>query len=432
MSGWNMIGAPSLNLLTSKITSYPPGIVSSKFYSFSAGGYQEVDELKPGLGYWVKVSQNGKLKMDIYSSASTTPPQCSNTPTANPPEAPYIPELVGPDSGSYGITNYPTLRWRASRYANTYYLQISTNSCFTNLVYDNPMIIDTIKVIGLSYSTKYYWRVSALGNTAQSAWSNVWYFTTKLAPHIDPCNPIESFATMDNITISDASGNSQKMFVHNGHRAIDVGMSDFDMPPVPPKNHFNARFQSGKFIETVLPNNKIIRMPISVNNASFPIKIKWDTKQQNSIQYWLRKPGKINEKVSLSGSGELVLDNVYGNTLVLETQAVAPGPCNSYKAGILEPAVELVNIPNEYALGQNYPNPFNPITMIKYQLPANGFVSLKVYDVLGKEVATLVNEYKVAGYYDVEFNATNLSSGVYFYKLQAGNFVVTKKLLLTR
>jgi len=65
-------------------------------------------------------------------------------------------------------------------------------------------------------------------------------------------------------------------------------------------------------------------------------------------------------------------------------------------------------------------------------LPTNGFVSLKVYDVLGKEVATLVNEYKEAGYHDVEFNATNLSSGVYFYKLVAGNFVVTKKMLLTR
>jgi hypothetical protein len=66
------------------------------------------------------------------------------------------------------------------------------------------------------------------------------------------------------------------------------------------------------------------------------------------------------------------------------------------------------------------------------QLPTNGFVSLKIYDVLGKEVATLVNEHKEAGYYEASFDATHLSSGVYFYKLVAGNFVMTKKMLLAR
>jgi hypothetical protein len=89
-------------------------------------------------------------------------------------------------------------------------------------------------------------------------------------------------------------------------------------------------------------------------------------------------------------------------------------------------------IPSEYSLNQNYPNPFNPTTVINYQLPTNGFMSLKVYDVLGKEVATLVNEYKEAGYYEASFDASRLSSGVYFYKLQAGNFVMTKKMLLAK
>jgi photosystem II stability/assembly factor-like uncharacterized protein len=93
---------------------------------------------------------------------------------------------------------------------------------------------------------------------------------------------------------------------------------------------------------------------------------------------------------------------------------------------------DINSLPLNYSLSQNYPNPFNPITEINYQLPTNGFVSLKIYDVLGKEVATLDNEYKAAGYHDVEFDATNLSSGVYFYKLQAGNFVTTKKMLLAR
>lgn len=89
-------------------------------------------------------------------------------------------------------------------------------------------------------------------------------------------------------------------------------------------------------------------------------------------------------------------------------------------------------MPNEYLLAQNYPNPFNPTTRINYQLPVAGNVSLKVIDMLGKEVAELVNETKEAGYYEVEFDASNLPSGVYFYRLQAGNYVETKKMLLLR
>jgi len=85
-----------------------------------------------------------------------------------------------------------------------------------------------------------------------------------------------------------------------------------------------------------------------------------------------------------------------------------------------------------YRLEQNYPNPFNPTTNITYVLPKTENVSLKVYDVLGREVATLVNEVKPAGAYTVPFNASNLASGVYFYKLQAGSFVQTKKMMLVK
>ena len=85
-----------------------------------------------------------------------------------------------------------------------------------------------------------------------------------------------------------------------------------------------------------------------------------------------------------------------------------------------------------YRLEQNYPNPFNPTTNITYVLPKAENVSLKVYDVLGREVATLVNEVKPAGAYTVPFNASNLASGVYFYKLQAGSFVQTKKMMLVK
>ena len=98
-------------------------------------------------------------------------------------------------------------------------------------------------------------------------------------------------------------------------------------------------------------------------------------------------------------------------------------------------------LPTEFRLEQNYPNPFNPSTVIKWQLSVGSFVTLKVYNLLGKEVATLVNEFKQAGVYNSQFSIQNmpagkqgskLSSGVYFYRLQAGNFVQTKKMLLIK
>lgn len=87
---------------------------------------------------------------------------------------------------------------------------------------------------------------------------------------------------------------------------------------------------------------------------------------------------------------------------------------------------------NEYLLEQNYPNPFNPATIINYQITESNVVTIKVFDILGKEIATLVNEYKPAGKYVIEFNAAKFASGVYFYKIKSGDFTDTKKMLLLR
>lgn len=88
--------------------------------------------------------------------------------------------------------------------------------------------------------------------------------------------------------------------------------------------------------------------------------------------------------------------------------------------------------PKEFSLSQNYPNPFNPSTVIKYQLPISSQVTIKVYDILGDEIAILVNEEKPTGFYEVEFNASRLSSGFYIYKISVGSFVSTKKMILLR
>lgn len=93
---------------------------------------------------------------------------------------------------------------------------------------------------------------------------------------------------------------------------------------------------------------------------------------------------------------------------------------------------ELSLLPSKFELKQNFPNPFNPTTYIEYSIPQNSFVSIKVYDILGKEVTTLVSSELNAGTYIAEFNASNLSSGVYFYSMRANDFSETKRMLLTK
>ncbi len=87
---------------------------------------------------------------------------------------------------------------------------------------------------------------------------------------------------------------------------------------------------------------------------------------------------------------------------------------------------------NNFRLLQNFPNPFNPETKINYELPKGEFVTLKVYDVLGREVATIVNEFKTAGSYNVNFNAGNFASGIYFYRFKSGSYISTKKMMLLK
>ena len=129
----------------------------------------------------------------------------------------------------------------------------------------------------------------------------------------------------------------------------------------------------------------------------------------------------------------LVVRNIYIN---LHTGAYIGGEIRGqvfYSFDVPITAVQTAwTSPEEFSLEQNYPNPFNPSTMISYYLPSNGFVSLKVFDMLGREVQTLVHEQENMGIHSVKFNGSFLSSGVYFYRLRAGGFTQTKKLVLVR
>ena len=105
---------------------------------------------------------------------------------------------------------------------------------------------------------------------------------------------------------------------------------------------------------------------------------------------------------------------------------------DNFKGPIASGVEDEFNVPKGFSLEQNYPNPFNPSTTIRYTVPQQGQVNLTIYNSLGQEIKKLVSEEKRKGNYEVVFNASNLPSGIYFYKLQTGSFVETKKMMLVK
>lgn len=142
---------------------------------------------------------------------------------------------------------------------------------------------------------------------------------------------------------------------------------------------------------------------------------KYENDQWNEAD--LQLPQQIRV-MSISSVGDLIYAGTYDNGI--------------WKYDPTTTTVDDGTLPVQFNLSQNYPNPFNPNTTIRYQTPQDGIVTLKVYDILGSEVAILVNEQKTAGSYEVNFDASRLASGVYIYKLQAGVHITSKKMLLVK
>ena len=176
-------------------------------------------------------------------------------------------------------------------------------------------------------------------------------------------------------------------------------------------------------------NDKVAGDKIFTNEIRFPLFFSLNIVYKYSANWGLSINGGSNDnEAPIGGEKSIKLDMWVWKATVLDTFGIVhvTDLTNVEKLGNTSPTT--------FKLEQNYPNPFNPETVISYQLAENSKVNLKVYDVLGNEVATLVNEEQSAGTYEVEFRSKNtvISSGVFFYQLRAGNFVQTKKMILLR
>lgn len=189
---------------------------------------------------------------------------------------------------------------------------------------------------------------------------------------------------------------------------------------------------------------KQLNHPISLSLPdSFVVPVDW------SYSFTLRDTTPSKQALTIftgSESGDAVVLGRYGSGEIIhwnmagqyDGDSIWSPEIKTLLINIVRYMLNIVNVdedislPETFELYQNYPNPFNPLTIIQFRIPNSEFVSLKVYDVIGNEVATLVDEYKPAGMHNVQFTMNNLTSGVYFYQLKAGSFTETKKMILIK
>lgn len=235
--------------------------------------------------------------------------------------------------------------------------------------------------------------------------------------------------------ISNTSGFMNLLWKTDG---AGVTTQVFALEPVSPWSSTQA------VVNAIDPNN----WPLPVELISFKavaiqnnVSLKWQTATEtNNYGFNIErkvKDGPWESIAFIEGSGYSISPREYSYTdkdlfggesqLYYRLKQIDNNGSYSYSD-----VVEVKVLPELFELSQNYPNPFNPSTTISWQSPVSSHQVLKVFDVLGNEVAVLVNEFREAGRYEVEFDASNLASGIYVYRLQAGDFIQTKKMILMK
>lgn len=212
----------------------------------------------------------------------------------------------------------------------------------------------------------------------------------------------------DKLILRDAEGSEQKLYLTQNLPA-GLSYSFLESPPLPPEGIFDARFNSNRFVEIA---NGAAEFPVSIKSAVYPLSVKLES---NSPDGFVQL--NINGKnIGQSNNSSTILDKESSSISLVVTPNAS--------------------LPTQFILDQNYPNPFNPSTMLSYQLPTDSWVTIKVFNILGEEVAILVYGYKNAGTYSVDFNAGSidggLPSGIYLYKMNVNKSTFVKKMVYMR
>jgi hypothetical protein len=213
------------------------------------------------------------------------------------------------------------------------------------------------------------------------------------------------YASYTHLTMTDRLGRSQHLYIADdpGHK-IPAGY--FEMPPPAPDGP-DVRFASQNFVETVA-DARPHEFPINIAGIEYPLTIAWHIASSSASASLVT----ARETHPMSGDGVVTIGAGDGLIAI------------SYSGG--------VTLPEEFSLAQNYPNPFNPKTRIEFTLPSDAKVAIKVFNILGEEVASLVDRVLEAGYQTVDWDAANMPSGIYIYRITAGTFSASRKMLLLK
>ncbi|MBT8387543.1 MAG: T9SS type A sorting domain-containing protein, partial [Ignavibacteria bacterium] len=264
-------------------------------------------------------------------------------------------------------------RWTGQGSYDLFQLQVFSDSLFIDSVIDTTLNPSFFILENLINHSIYFWRVRSILGSEMSSWSPIWSFEVT-----------DAFITMA---------------APNGGEVWSMGTEEIIRWETNITDSVRLDLLYGQQIDRVI-----------------------DTTFGNPSAYaWL-----IPTDLTVDTSYKVIITSIADPSIIDTSDA---------SFSITPPSdIETDNdeIPDDYNLSQNYPNPFNPSTIIKFQLPVSSRVSLKIYDALSNEVETLIHEELGSGSYNVEFNATNYASGIYFYRLIAGDFVQTKKMILMK
>ena len=298
------------------------------------------------------------------------------------------PALILPAAGVTGVSSSPTLQWNPLPGATFYHLEVSTDSNFSNCVYDKGNLTSNSQTLsGLAAGTTYYWRVSGAAAGVAGPWSRTRIFTTAARVRRPRIRLIPGILDFGDVPLD-----------HTRTRPVTISNDGDDTLRVADITTTNPIF-------SVLTGTLVLAPGASCTDsiiATAPSAV-----------------GPVNNAAVVASNSETGPD-----TIVLKMNAVLAATCMGKRQGS-----------SSYSLSQNFPNPFNPSTTIGYALPEQAYVTLTVFNALGQRVAELNDGRMDAGYHEVQFSASNftgLPSGTYFYRLVAGSFTQTKHFLLLR
>lgn len=396
-SGWNLVSAPSSydNYYIRNLFPYSTG------YAFSfADKYNYTDSLSNGVGYWLKflAQSNDTLSGIPVSSATLQLNQGWN--------------LIGSISDSLNIDSIIV---SPSNSISSYYFG-----------YNSGYRISSKIMPAKAYWVKAKNSCSIQLNTTDNFYPDIAMAKTKSnlytlkfdASAVDSINLLK---------ISDNASNYQNLYF--GKAAVDSSQfTYFELPPKPPLGGFDARFSSDMFVE-ILPDSvkDSVSAQIDIQSSNYPLTLLWNIRQSGFKYYLYEIKNSSNLFLSeIQDTSSLVISDTLVGSMLLITKP----RLTSVETGKSEE-------PSCYILYQNYPNPFNPSTIIRFKIPSlnsntSGNTTLKIFNILGKEVSTLVNKQLKPGDYQIYFNASQLASGVYFYELKTGEYFSVKKMTVIK